>query len=409
MCGKCGAGFRLAAGPPYYKRMRHLAIIVSLALVSGHTAISAASTRVAPAALPFAISWTHEYPGTPPVAAAVSEAGWLVAGFPDHLEIIALDSGDRVGNLPLPATRLACDGTMCVAGDDTMMRAIDLTSRTARWQKPTPGPLAFPPTLRNGWVFLTTTAGRISAQRATDGAELWSFAADAPLSGPLSVDGDRIALATTNDTVAVLDVRTGRAVWSQPIFSGRPGAPRIGGGVVYVGTENRDLLFLDVATGRQSAPQRLGATIVGAPALDERLVYTTGQDGVLRAFDRGSRSLKWYANLPTRPSATGPSAGDNLAIVALRNGSFQAFLSDGDGKKAAAILAAPGIGDNTVLLQVPPIIAGAGRGTRLVTISVNVGDSSKWSATLMSGGGTLSVSAVPASVSGLGLTLTPPR
>lgn len=409
MCGKCEAGVRRTAGHRYYKRMRHLAVIVSLALASGHIAISAATTRVAPAALPFAISWTKEYVGTPPLAAAVSDAGWLVAGFSDHLEIIALENGDRVGNLPLPSARLACDATLCLAGDDAMMRAIDLASRTVRWQKPSPGPLAFAPTLRSGWVFLTTTAGVVSARRDTDGTDVWTYAADGPLSGPPSVDGDRIALSTTRDTVVVLDVRTGRPVWTQPIFSGHPGAPRIGGGVVYLGTENRDLLFLDAATGRPSAPQRLGAAIVGAPALDEHLVYTAGQDGVLRAFDRGNRSLKWYANLPTRPSATGPVAGDNLVTVALRNGSFQAFLADGDGKRAAAAIAAPGVSDNTVLLQVPPIIAGTGRATRLVTISVNFGDASKWSATVMSGGATLPVSPVPASVSGLGLTLTPPR
>ena len=418
----------------YYKRVRYLAVIVGTVLaLAASTQTVAAPARIAPAALPFALSWAREFEGAPPVSAAVSDGGWLVAGFPDRLELMTLASGAPLGSLPLPALHLSCDTTICVAGDDATVRAIDLQSRTARWQKSTPGALAFPPVLRSGWVFLVSTDGHVAALRDVDGAEVWTVAATAPLAGPISVDGDRIALASIDDAITLLDLRTGRTVWTTPTFDGTVGTPRLGGGVVYVGTERRQLLFIDATNGRITDRQRTGAAVVGAPALDERLIYTCGQDGVLRAFNRKTGAVEWYADLPTRPANAGPVASQNLAIIALRTGAFLGFLADGDGKKPAVSIAppspiaAPGAtpvpaapvvagaapaGEGLVRLPVPPIVSGIGESTRLVTISVSIGDASKWRATVVGGAAKLPITAapmtLPALLPGLPLRLTPP-
>lgn len=368
-----------------------------------------APLRVAPAALPLALAWTHEYPGAAPVAAAVSDGGWLVAGFADHLDIISIDTGERAGTLPLPSSRLACDAVICVAGNDHDVRAVDLARRAVRWQRAAPGPLAFDPTLRSGWVFLTTLDGHVAALRDTDGVTLWTYAAAAPLTGPPSIDGNRIAIATADSAITLLDVATGRALWSTTLTSGTPSAPKLGGGMIYVGTENRDLHFIRAADGRVRDTQRTGAAIAGAPALDEHLIYTGGQDGVLRAFDRGNGALRWYADLPTRTADLGPVASPGVATIALRNGGFQVFLSDGDGKRPVVAVAPPGDGDSTVSLSVPPIIAAAGSTLRLVTIAISVGDESKWFATVTASAPPLPISGLPAKIPGLSLTLTAPR
>jgi hypothetical protein len=379
------------------------AVVVACAIVA------AAPARVVPRGLPITTAWSRDYPGVPPVAASVSDGGWLVAGFADHLEIFSVESGVLDGSLPLPASRLACDATTCIAGDDATVRAVDLSRKTVRWQKSARGPLVFAPTLRNGWVFLTTADGHITALREDDGTEIWTIAATARLTGPPSVDGDRIAIATADAAISLLDLRTGRSLWTTALTGGVPGAPRLGGGMVYVGTENRDLQFIRASDGRQLPPQRTGATVVGAPGLDEHLVYTVGQDGVLRAFDRGSRALSWYSDLPTRPADLGPVAEAGLAIVALRNGAFHVFLSDSDGKRPAAAVSAPGAGDSTVLLQVPPMIAITNATARLVTISINVGDASKWHAAVTATAPPLPISGLPPTIPGLALTLTAPR
>lgn len=395
--------------------MRHLAAILALAtalvVVGVTTTVTvAAPARVVPTALPFAPAWTHEYQGTPPVAAALSDGGWLVAGFTDHLEFISLATGVLSGSLPLPATRLECDRAVCVVADDTTIRAIDIATRTVRWQKPFAGALAFPPALRSGWIFLTGKDGRVTALRDNDGTDVWKFSARAPLTGPASIDGDRIAIATADAAVTLLDLRTGRALWTTPIETGMPGTPRLGGGDVYVGTEDRDLVILNAANGRVTALQRTGAKIVGAPALDEHLIYTVGQDGVIRAFERGNGALKWYNDLPTRPASIGPVTSPGLVTVALRDGSFQVMLGDGDGKKPAALIAPPGPVDNPPTLPVAPMAAGTGPALRLATISVAVGDTSKWSATVTAAAAGLPVSTqLPALIPGLALQLTAPR
>ena len=378
-------------------------------MIAAGSPISAAPTRVVPAALPFSAEWTHSYDGSAPVAAAVSDAGFLIAGFADRIDAISLTSGIIDWSLPLPAPRLACEGTLCVAGDNGTIRGIDVVRKAVRWQRPTPGPLAFAPTLRSGWIFLTVTDGRVIALRETDGATLWTFSADSALTGPPSVDGDRVAVATANSTVSLLDLRTGQALWTTVPLAGLPGAPRLGGGMVCVGMENRELAFIDAAKGKLRFSVRTGGIVMGAPALDDRLVYGAGQDGVLRAYDRGSGALRWYADLPTRPAGVGPVTDAGLTIIALRTGEFRAYLASGDGKVTAAVIAPPGAGDSTVLLPAPPMIAGTGASMRMVTLSSSVGDESKWSATVTRAGAGLAVSALPATIPGLALTLTAPQ
>ncbi len=398
----------------YYKRVRHLAVIAGLAAAIAVSTIAdspalAARPRVAPPALPFGADWTHDFEGAPPVTAAVSEAGLLIVGFANKLDAISLATGQAEWSLPVPASRLACDATSCVAGDNVTVRGIDLAGKTVRWQKPSPGPLAFAPVLRSGWVFLTATDGRVIALHDTDGATLWTFVADGALTGPPSADGDRLAVATARSTVSLLNLTTGRALWTSRPLAALPGAPRLGGGMVYVGTEDRKLAFIDAGTGTLKFSVRTGGTVMGAPALDDRFVYGAGQDGVLRAFDRGSGALRWYADLPTRPASVGPVTDGGLTIIALGNGAFQAYLATGDGKTSAAVIAPPGAGDSTVLLPTPPMIVGAGASMRLVTLSSSVGDDSKWSAAVTRAAAGLTLSALPATIPGLALTLTPPQ
>jgi outer membrane protein assembly factor BamB len=394
--------------------VRYLAITARLAgiaatLLAAREFPSAASTRIAPLALPFAPAWSRQYQGSAPVIAAVSDSGWLVAGFDDHIEFLSLATGESAGRLPLPTPQLACDDTTCVSADDRVIRSIDVGKRTVRWQKQVSGPLAFPPTLRNGWVFFATTDGHVQALRDVDGAPVWTYEARAPLTGQLAVDGGHIAIATENGDITLIDVLTGHRVWLTTLPAGRPGTPTLGGGMVLVGTDNRELLFVGASDGALKDSQRNVAAINGMPTLDERFFYICSDDGVLRAYDRRGRALKWYADLPTRPANVGPVSSDGLTIVALRTGAFQVYLSDGDGKRAAAAIPAPTIGESAAVLPIPPMITGSGASTRLVTISVSVGDSSNWSAAVTAGGAALDLTAQPTVVPGRALTLSTPQ
>ncbi len=393
--------------------MRHLAVSHGIAAALATTVVAstlllAAPSRVRPTALPLTALWTRQVTGAPPLAAALSDSGYLVAGFADHVEVMALSTGATAWSSPIPGALLTCESTICVAGDTTAVRAIDLAGKTVRWQKLTPKPLALPPTLRSGWVFLTSADGHVTALRDTDGSEVWTYAASAPLTGVPSVDGSHVAVASTDGRVTLIDLKTGRALWST-LLPARPGVPRLGGGMVYVGTDDRRLAYLHATTGQIKDLARTGGAVLGAPAIDERFVYTGGQDGVLRAFDRGNGTLSWYADLPTRPTSAGPVVDTGLVAIALHTGGFQLYLSSGDTKKPAAQLAAPGAGDSTVSLAVPPMITGAGATLRLVTLTHDVGDFSKWSASVTGVAPPLVVSGLPSTIPGLSLKLTAPR
>lgn len=378
--------------------MPALALLVTV--VAG-LALSAAE-RVTPAALPFTRVATRDLPGAAPDTAALAGA-WLAAGYADHLQLVPLTAGtaEAPTTLPIPAVRLACDGPVCVAADAAMIRSIDVTRRVVRWQRPLPGALATDPLVRAGWVFLALDGGRLAALRLADGGTAWITDPGPALAAPPSLDGNSLALVSQAPDLTVRDVQTGRILW-QARLTAAPGAPRLGGGRVYLGTEAGDLLAVRADTGALVFRHRLAGRLIGAPALDEDHVYTTGIDGNLRAFDRGNGAQAWVAGLPTRP-LDGPVTDEGLVLVALRTAGVQAFLPT---RPLAATLASPAAKNAATRFAVPVLIDGRGPGLRVVTVTYDVNDLSRWTLSVVGAAGRLPVTtALPPTVPGLALTL----
>jgi outer membrane protein assembly factor BamB len=385
----------------YYKRVSSFVvainIIMSAALAAAGPADNSTARRID--ALPLTKTWAQTMDGPAPLAAAAAPA-YFVAGWADHLEVFLLESGAKAWSLPIPSAHVACDELFCVVAVDTAVRGIDLARRAVRWQQTLERPLSATPTLRSGWVLLAAANGVVSALQATDGKKVWSFDAGAALSGPASINGNQVAIATVSARVSLLNLMNGQPVWSVTLER-QPGAPRLGGGSVMVGIEGGHLVILDDADGRARFQTRTGGNVTGAPALDEKHIYEVGQDGVLRAFDRGNGSQRWYGNLATRAS-DGPLVDGDLVLVPLRTGAVDVRLNDG---KAAAQLPAP----TTDRLRMAPIIAGGGSSLSVLTVSYNLADTSKWTLIRYAAAAPLALTARPAKIPGFALTLTPPQ
>lgn len=390
----------------YYNDVRSPVLVFKIIFFSSFAgAIVAAAPADVPVrhidALPIAKTWTKTLDGPAPVTAATAE-GRLLAGWTDHFDVYSLETGDKDWSLPLPATRAACDAMFCVVADDAMVRGIDLTRRAITWQRPLDRPLGLPPTLRSGWVLLASQAGVVRALQATDGREIWRFDAGGALTGAPAINGNQVAVATVASKLTLLELANGHPAWTVTLEQ-LPGAPRMGGGAVLVGTGNGRLGFVDQVTGRLRFETRTGGNVTGMPALDEKHIYTVGQDGVLRAFDRGNGAQRWYSNLTTRAS-DGPFVDGDLVFVPLRTGAVDVRLNDG---KPAVQLAAPGT--ETTRLPMPPLFAGAGATLSVVTVSYDLNDIGKWTLVRYSSGAALLPTARPSRIPGLSLTLTAPK
>ena len=352
-------------------------------------------------ALPLARIWSKSLDGPAPIAAA-SESTRLLAGWPDHFDVFSLETGEKEWGLPVPAARAACDAMFCVVADDATVRGIDLARRAVRWQRTLDQPLGQTPALRNGWVILASRTGDVRALQAADARDVWTFNAGAALTGAPSINGNQIAIATVSSQVTLLDLSNGHPVWTVTLEH-VPGAPRLGGGRVLVGTENGRLAILDDTDGRLRFETRTGGNVTGAPTLDERHIYTVGQDGVLRAFDRGNGAQRWYGNLSTRAS-DGPSVDGDLVFVPLRSGAIDVRLNDG---KAVVQLAAPG--GETTRLPMAPVLTGAGATLSILTVSYDLSDTGKWALVRYANSARLVTSALPSRIPGHSLTLTAPQ
>lgn len=135
--------------------------------------------------------------GAPPLAAALSDSGYLVAGFADHVEVMALSTGATAWSSPIPGALLTCESTD--RRGNAAVRAINTGRQDGALAEATlqAARLATHPPQRLG----------VSHQRGwpRDGAarhgriEVWTYAASAPLTGVPSVDGSHVAVASTDD------------------------------------------------------------------------------------------------------------------------------------------------------------------------------------------------------------------
>ncbi len=385
----------------YYSDVRSTVVAISIILSAALGAAAPADRPVARIdALPLAKTWSRTMDGAAPIAAAAA-ATHLLAGWADHFDMFLLETGEKDWSLPIPATRAACEAAFCVIADDTSVRGIDLARRAVSWQRALSAPPGSALVLRQGWVILASKTGVVRALQAADGLEVWTFDSGKALSGAPSINGNQIAIATTASSVTLLDLSNGKPLWSVTLDV-QPGALRLGGGRVAVGAENGRLFILDSRTGRVRFETRTGGNVTGAPTLDDENFYAVGQDGVVRAFDRGSGAQRWYGNLATRAS-DGPSVDGDLVFVPLRTGAVDVRLNNG---KAVVVLPAPGAA--TSRLPMPPIVTGGGSTLSILTISYDLGDAGKWTLVRHSSGARLAPTARPARIPGLALKLTEP-
>ena len=110
------------------------------------------------------------------------------------------------------------------------------------------------------------------------------------------------------------------------------------------------------------------------------------------------------AALPTRP-LDGPVTDEGLVLVALRTAGVQAFLPT---RSLAATLTSPAAKNAATRFAVPVLIDGRGPGLRVVTVTYDANDLSRWTLSVVGAAGRLPVTtALPPTVPGLALTLGP--
>jgi len=250
------------------------------------------------------------------------------------------------------------EGLVFVAADGRV-EALTAQGGTTKWRTSLPGRLVTV-TWDTGWLLCSTDAGDLAALRASDGQLVWRATLGAALVAPPAAGLDQVYLALEGAQVVSLSLATGEKGWTRTL-SGRITGISVVDGQLIVGTTDNAVFSLDLQGGRQRWRWRVGGDASGGAVSDGRNIYFVARDNVLRAVARGGGSLRWTAELSSRPVG-GPQVYGAAVVVPLATSI--AVFDPATGKPLGSIAASGEISSAPHLrLQARPT------GARLVAMS----------------------------------------
>lgn len=205
------------------------------------------------------------------------------------------------------------DGLVFLAADGRL-EAVASSNGATRWRTSLPGRLVTV-TWDTGWLLCSTEDGDLAALRASDGQLVWRTTLGKALVVPPAAALDRVYLALDGAEVVSLALATGARGWSRTLSGRITGVSAVDRQLI-VGTTDNAVFSLDLDSGRQRWRWRVGADASGPATSDDRHIYFVARDNVLRAVARGGGSLRWTADLPSRPLG-GPQVFQGAVFVPL--------------------------------------------------------------------------------------------
>jgi outer membrane protein assembly factor BamB len=210
----------------------------------------------------------------------------------------------RIASGDLPTAPVAAGGLVFVADRNGVVKALDASDGSIRWQAYTAGPVYFPPAVDQGRAFVGSADGHVYAFEAATGKRLWRFRA-APVDHKIPVYGKLISRWPVAGGVVVQD------------------------GVVYAAAgiahyDGTHVYALDAATGQVKWYNDSSGTIseqVNCGASLQGNLHI--RDGELRFLGGGAYEIARYA-LDTGKCLNAPHDGVNSRF----HTSFYAYFPD---------------------------------------------------------------------------------
>jgi outer membrane protein assembly factor BamB len=275
-------------------------------------------SRVTPRAGEYVLD---DLPGSAHIEGQVLRGVALYSKMPFELE--------RVSRLPAPA--------------DTAIAPFS-AAPSSRWSRALGAAAWAAPAYRGGTIYVGTADGRFHALRASDGADVWTWADSTPIHGEALVTNDAVFVVNDRTELVRLDRMSGELVWRVPLdaarrsparlpeddtFSHRTAVPVMVDGVLYVGSTDGSMLAIDPARGETKWRINAGAKICAPAAVAGGQVIVGTFDGTLLALRRVDGHELWRRKFADA-IVSAPVIHRGMAIVGARDYLMHAVrLSDG--------------------------------------------------------------------------------
>lgn len=280
-----------------------------------------------------------------------------------------MQSGRRLWRfdvVPKGERRGTLGGGLAIAGDTLFVTSgygdvISLAASNGAeiWRTPLKIPLASPPTVANGMMFVVTNDNQTFGLRTEDGATVWNHVGIAETAGlvgagsPAVADGIVVVPYSSGELVA-LRVNNGEVLWTDNLSRGGPttalgeitdinGHPVVDRGTVYAVGHSGRMVANNLVDGARLWTQDISSS--GSPWIAGDFLYLVTSASELIALFREDGRIRWVTGLPRyrRPDAlegpitwSGPVLGSDRLVIVSSTGDAVA-VSPYTGKKLGSV------------------------------------------------------------------------
>ncbi len=190
------------------------------------------------------------------------------------------------------------------------------------------GFLEYPPSYRDGILYLASNNGFVSARTVNTGKVLWSFRVPVGVTGEPAVARNRVFVGGRDRVVYALGARTGHVVWRRKMGDEIESSPAYGHGKLYMSDIGGHVRALDVDTGRVEWTFTASGPVKHGPALAEGRLFFGDYSGVMYCLDAVTGKLVWRH--ATHGLASGFSSGNFYSTPAVAYG--RVYIGNTDDK-----------------------------------------------------------------------------
>jgi outer membrane protein assembly factor BamB len=192
----------------------------------------------------------------------------------------------------------------------------------------TPGFLEYPPSYRDGVLYLTTNNGFASARSVLTGKPTWVVRIGARVTGEPAVVRNRVYFGARNRYVYALGARTGHTVWRRRVPAPMESSPAFDDQRLYMSDLGGHVRALDLETGRILWTFTTAGAVKHGPALLGGRLYFGDYSGTMYCIRASDGKLIWRTQ--THGLASGFSSGHFYSTPAVAYG--RVYIGNTDAK-----------------------------------------------------------------------------
>jgi outer membrane protein assembly factor BamB len=208
--------------------------------------------------------------------------------------------------------RYGPEGTGFNPGESTI-GAANVSTLQWRWTESsqTGLPAESSPVVANGYLYATSSNGKLDAFDVSNGTGKWSYkmGSSARTLSPAVDNG--VVYASSSDTLYAIDAAFGTKLWSASVGAASP--PVLANGVVYIKGIDTRLHAFNATTGSELWSIDAGAGF-STPAVANGVVYIGSEVGKLYAFNATTGSQVWAASVGAFPQSSASVAVANSVV-----------------------------------------------------------------------------------------------